>query len=49
MVRCANRPNLQFRYEAIWTPCVTHHFRGGTLHAPYNYWFSVVLRSFSSA
>ena len=36
MVRCANRSRTARRFPKGSTPCVTHHFPGGSLHAPYS-------------
>ena len=37
MVRCANRLKTGCRVHEGLTPCVTHHFRRGSLHAPYGW------------
>src|SRR5208282_1360403 len=34
MVRCANQSRSACRVVKGSTPCVTHHFAGGSLHAP---------------
>ena len=36
MLRCANRPKTGCRVHEGLTPCVTHHFHSGSLHAPYS-------------
>ena len=36
MVRYANRSRTAIHVPNGLTPCVTHHFRAGSLHAPYD-------------
>ena len=36
MVRCANRSRTATNVSKGSTPCVTHHFPSGSLHAPYS-------------
>ena len=35
MVRYANRSRIEANVPKGSTPCVTHHFPAGSLHAPY--------------